>query len=168
MERKDVITFGGSPLTLVGKEIVVGDVAPNFTVTKTDLSPLSLNDLKGKIVVISAMPSIDTPVCELQTIRFNKEATKLEDVVILTVSMDLPFALSRFCGAKDIKNAMTTSDYKDREFSHNYGLYIKELGLTSRAVIIVDKAGKVAYTEYLKEITEEPNYDAALEALKKL
>ena len=155
MERKDVITFGGSPLTLVGKEIVVGDVAPNFTVTKTDLSPLSLNDLKGKTVVISAMPSIDTPV-------------KLEDVVILTVSMDLPFALSRFCGAKDIKNAMTTSDYKDREFSHNYGLYIKELGLTSRAVIIVDKAGKVAYTEYLKEITEEPNYDAALEALKKL
>ena len=168
MERKDVITFGGSPLTLVGKEIVVGDVAPKKKKKKTDLSPLSLNDLKGKTVVISAMPSIDTPVCELQTIRFNKEAAKLEDVVILTVSMDLPFALSRFCGAKDIKNAMTTSDYKDREFSHNYGLYIKELGLTSRAVIIVDKAGKVAYTEYLKEITEEPNYDAALEALKKL
>lgn len=168
MERKDVITFGGSPLTLVGKEVIVGDVAPNFTVIKTDLSPLSLNDLKGKTVVISAMPSIDTPVCEMQTIRFNKEAAKLEDVVILTISMDLPFALNRFCGAKDIKNAITTSDYKDREFSHNYGLYIKELGLTSRAVIIIDKNGKIAYTEYLKEITEEPNYDAALETLKKL
>lgn len=168
MERKDAITFGGSPLTLIGKEVVVGDVAPNFTVTKTDLSPLSLSELKGKTVIISAMPSIDTPVCELQTIRFNKEAAKLNDVVILTISMDLPFALSRFCGAKDIENAITTSDYKDREFSHNYGLYIKELGLVSRAVIIIDKDGKVAYTEYLKEITEEPNYDLALEAIKKL
>ena len=168
MERKDAITFGGSPLTLIGKEVVVGDVAPNFTVTKTDLSPLSLSELKGKTVIISAMPSIDTPVCELQTIRFNKEAAKLNDVVILTISMDLPFALSRFCGAKDIENAITTSDYKDREFSHNYGLYIKELGLVSRAVIIIDKDGKVAYTEYLKEITEDANYDLALEAIKKL
>ncbi|MGL4357736.1 thiol peroxidase [Cetobacterium sp.] len=168
MERKDVITFAGSPLTLVGKEVVVGDVAPNFTVTKTDLSPLSLADLKGKTIVISAMPSIDTPVCELQTIRFNKEAAALENVVILTVSMDLPFALSRFCGAKSIENAITTSDYKDRDFSNNYGLFIKELALVSRAVIIIDKDGKVAYTEYLKEITEEPNYDLALEALKKL
>ncbi|MGL5050363.1 MAG: thiol peroxidase [Fusobacteriaceae bacterium] len=168
MERKNVITFAGSPLTLVGKEILVGDLAPNFTVSKTDLSPLSLTELKGKTIVISAMPSVDTSVCELQTIRFNKEAAKLENVIILTVSMDLPFALSRFCGAKDIKNAITTSDYKDREFSHNYGLYIKELALVSRAVIIIDKDGKVAYTEYLKEITDEPKYDLAIDALKKL
>ncbi|MEG0136534.1 MAG: thiol peroxidase [Cetobacterium sp.] len=166
MERKDAITFGGSPLTLVGKELLVGDTAPNFTVTKTDLSPLSLKEFLGKTVVISAMPSIDTPVCEIQTIRFNKEIEKLQDVVLLTISMDLPFALNRFCGAKDIKNAITTSDYKDREFSHNYGLYIKELGLISRAVIIIDKNGKIRYTEYLKEITEEPDYTKALEALK--
>ncbi len=168
MERNGAITFGGSPLTLVGKEVMVGDIAPNFTVTKTDLSPLSLESLKGKTVVISAMPSIDTPVCEMQTIRFNKEVEKFDDVVLLTISMDLPFALGRFCGAKDIKNAITVSDYKDREFAHNYGLFIKELALISRAVIIIDKDGKVAYKEYLKEITEEPNYDLALEALKNL
>ncbi|MGL5984581.1 MAG: thiol peroxidase [Cetobacterium sp.] len=168
MERKNAVTFAGSPLTLIGKELLVGDVAPDFIVSKTDLSPLSLSDLKGKTVVISAMPSVDTSVCELQTIRFNKEASKFENVVILTVSMDLPFALGRFCGAKDIKNAITTSDYKHREFSHNYGLFIKELALTSRAVIIIDKDGKIAYTEYLKEITEEPKYDSAIEALKNL
>ncbi|WP_297597361.1 thiol peroxidase [uncultured Cetobacterium sp.] len=168
MERKDAITFGGSPLTLVGKEVVIGDNAPNFTVVKTDLSPLSLKDFPGKTIVISAMPSIDTPVCEIQTIRFNKEVEKLDGVILLTISMDLPFALNRFCGAKDIKNAITTSDYKDREFSHNYGLYIKELGLISRAVIIIDKNGKIKYTEYLKEITEEPNYNEALKVLKNL
>lgn len=168
MERKDCITFQGNPLTLVGKEVLVGECAPDFTVVKNDLSPISLSDLKGKTVVLSAMPSIDTPVCELQTIRFNKEAEKLEDVVVLTISMDLPFALGRFCGAKGIENAITTSDSKDRDFSNKYGLYIKELGLTSRAIIIVDKNGKVAYTEYLKEITNEPNYDNALKCLKSL
>lgn len=166
MERKDTITFQGNPLTLVGKEIKVGDIAPNFTVIKNDLSSISLDSLKGKTVVISAMPSIDTPVCEMQTIRFNREASKLEDVVILTVSMDLPFALNRFCGTKGIENAVTTSDYKDREFANSYGLYIKELGLISRAVIIVDRDGKIVYTEYLREITEEPNYEVAMEILK--
>lgn len=168
MEKKDAITFQGNPLTLVGDEIKIGEKAPNFTVTKTDLTPLSLSELSDKVVIISAMPSIDTPVCELQTIRFNKEAEKHPDVVILTVSMDLPFALSRFCGAKDIEKAIVTSDYKDRDFSHKYGLYIKELGLISRAVIIIDKNGVVRYKDYLKEITEEPNYDGALEALKNL
>lgn len=168
MERKDAITFEGNPLTLIGKEVVVGETAPNFTATKVDLTPLSLEELKGKNIVISAVPSIDTPVCELQTIRFNKEISTFKDVVLLTISMDLPFALSRFCGAKGIENAITVSDYKDREFANNYGLYIKELGLISRAVIIVDKDGKVAYKEYLKEITQEPNYNIALEELKKL
>lgn len=168
MERKDAITFEGNPLTLVGNEVIVGEKAPNFTVSKVDLTPLSLEDFKGKNVVISAVPSVDTPVCELQTIRFNKEISTFEDVVLLTVSMDLPFALSRFCGAKGIQNAVTVSDYKDRDFANKYGLYIKELGLISRAVIIVDKNGNVAYKEYLKEITHEPNYDNALEELKKL
>lgn len=168
MERKNAITFEGNPLTLIGNEVNIGDIAPNFTVTKMDLTPLSLTDLKGKNIVISAVPSIDTPVCELQTIKFNHQISTFSDVVLLTVSMDLPFALSRFCGAKGIDNAITVSDYKDREFAKNYGLYIKELGLISRAVIIIDKAGKVTYTEYLKEITHEPNYTAALEALKKL
>ena len=168
MERKGVITFGGNPLTLVGEEILVGQIAPNFTITKNDLSKISLEELKGETVVISAVPSIDTPVCELQTLRFNKEAEKLQNVVVVTVSMDLPFALGRFCGDKNVQNVVTGSDYMEREFAINYGLYIKELGLISRAVFIVDKNGKIAYTEYLKEITQEPNYELVLENLNKM
>ncbi|WP_297406474.1 thiol peroxidase, partial [uncultured Cetobacterium sp.] len=119
MERKNAITFEGNPLTLIGNEVNIGDIAPNFTVTKMDLTPLSLTDLKGKNIVISAVPSVDTPVCELQTIKFNHQISAFSDVVLLTISMDLPFALSRFCGAKGIDNAVTVSDYKDREFAKN-------------------------------------------------
>lgn len=167
-ERVGAITFQGAPLTLVGKEVQTGKKAPNFSLTKNDLSELTLKQLKGKTVVISSIVSIDTPVCELQTIKFNQEASQMKDVVVLTVSTDTPFALDRFCGAKGIKNTITASDYKTRKFSKDYGLFIKELALSSRAVIIIDKNGNVAYKEYLKEITNEPNYDKAMQALKSL
>ena len=117
-------------------------------------------------VVLSTVPSIDTPVCELQTLRFNEEASKLDNTVVITVSMDLPFAFARFCGAKNIENVITASDYKKREFAKEYGLFIEELALISRSVIIIDEYGKIMYSEYVREITEEPNYTRALEALK--
>lgn len=162
MERKNIITFQGAPLTLVGKEIQVGVEAPNFTATKNDLSPISLSDLKGKVVIISAMPSIDTGICELQTIRFNEEAKAHSDIFVMTISQDLPFALGRFCANKGIANAVTVSDYKEREFSNKYGFLVKELSLTSRGVIVIDKNGIVQYVQYVNEITTEPDYDKAL------
>ncbi len=163
MERTNIITFTGNPLTLIGEEIKVGQVAPNFTATKNDLSSLSLSDLKDKVVIISAMPSIDTGICELQTIRFNQEAKKYPNLHIITISMDLPFALGRFCASKGVENATTVSDYKEREFSTKYGFLIKELALTSRGIIVIGKDGIVKYVEYVNEITTEPNYDKALE-----
>ena len=159
------VTFQGNPLTLAGSQIKVGDTAPDFTVTDNDLNPIKLSDTKGKRVFLT-VPSLDTPVCDTEVRRFNQEAAKLGDVTIYTISMDLPFAQARWCGNAGIKNVITASDYKDREFSKNYGLYIKELGLVSRAVIVVDENNKVVYTEYLSEITNEPNYEAALKHVK--
>lgn len=163
MERKNIITFQGAPLTLIGDEIKVGAIAPNFTATKNDLSPISLSDLKGKVVIISAMPSIDTGICELQTIRFNEEAKAHSDIFVMTISVDLPFALGRFCANKGIENAITVSDYKEREFSNKYGFLVKELALTSRGVIVIDKNGTVKHVQYVNEITTEPDYNKALE-----
>lgn len=162
------VTFQGGPLTLEGKMVKVGQKAPEFTLTRNDLSSIKLSDLKGKNVLISSVISVDTPVCDIQTKKFNEEAAKLKDVVVLTVSTDLPFALDRYCATNNIENTITASDYKTREFSKNYGLYIKELGLSSRAIFVIDKNGKITYTEYLKEITNEPNYENALVALKKI
>ncbi|MCR8743872.1 thiol peroxidase [Romboutsia lituseburensis] len=159
------VTFQGSPLTLEGTQIKVGDTAPNFTVVGNDLNPVSLDDTKGKRVFLS-VPSIDTAVCDMEVRRFNTEASKLNNVEVYTISMDLPFAQARWCGAAGIENVKTVSDYKDREFSKNYGVYINELGLLSRAVFVIDENNKVVYVEYLQEITEEPNYEAALNALK--
>lgn len=163
MERKNIITFQGNPLTLLGKEILIGEEAPNFTGTKNDMSPMSLSELKGKTVIISAMPSVDTGICELQTIRFNQEAKKYPNLHIITISMDLPFALSRFCASKGIENATTLSDYKDREFATKYGFLIKELSLIGRGIVVIDKNGIIRHVEYTKEITTEPDYDKALE-----
>lgn len=168
MKRTGIITFQGNPLTLTGKEIKVGEVAPDFTATKNDLSPMKLSDLKGKVVIISAMPSVDTGVCELQTIRFNQEAKKHPELHVITISMDLPFALARFCANKDIENATTLSDYKNREFAEKYGFMIDELGLLTRGILVVDKEGVVRYVEYVKEVTTEPDYSKALEAALKL
>lgn len=159
------VTFQGAPLTLEGTQVKVGDTAPNFTAVGNDLNPVSLNDTKGKRVFLS-VPSIDTPVCDMEVRKFNTEASKLSNVEVYTISMDLPFAQARWCGAAGIENVKTVSDYKDREFGKNYGVYINELGLLSRAVFVVDENNRVVYVEYLQEITEEPNYEAVLNALK--
>ena len=159
------VTFQGNPLTLEGTQVKAGDTAPDFTVVNNDLNPLKLSDTKGKRVFLT-VPSLDTPVCDTEVRRFNQEASKLGDVTIYTISMDLPFAQARWCGSAGIDKVVTASDYKDREFGKNYGVYINELGLLSRAVFVVDENNKVTYVEYLNEITEEPNYDNALAALK--
>lgn len=167
-KRKGIITMGGNPVTLLGKEIKVGDQAPDFTVVDNDLKPYTLKDAGEKVKIISVVPSLDTGVCEFQTIRFNEAAADLGDVVILTVSVDLPFAQKRFCGAKGIDKVITLSDHKDLSFGMNYGFVIEELRLLSRGIVILDKNNSVRYVEYVKEVTEHPNYDRALEEVKKL
>ncbi len=165
MERKNVITFKGNSLTLLGPELKIGDAAPDFTASDAGLKPVKLSDFKGQTVVISVVPSLDTPVCETQTKKFNQEAAALS-AKVLTISLDLPFAQKRFCDAFSIKNVTVLSDYKDREFGNKYGLLIKELGLLSRAVLVVDPNGKITYFETVKEVTQEPNYKAAIEKVK--
>ncbi|MDD3311487.1 thiol peroxidase [Pseudodesulfovibrio sp.] len=168
-ERKGAAAFEGNPLTLVGPELKVGDAAPDFTVTANDLAPASLADYKGKVVIVASVPSLDTPVCDMETRRFNTEAAALgDDVVILTVSMDLPFAQSRWCGAAGVEAVKTLSDHKDASFGLGWGALIKELRLLTRAVFVLDRKGTIAYVQYLKEITEEPDYAAALDAARKL
>lgn len=168
-ETKGIATRGGAPLTLLGEHTVVGEIAPDFTAIDATFTPVKLSDFKGKIVIISIFPSIDTPVCATQTREFNKRATSFgDDVVVLGVSKDLPFALGRFCGAEGIKNVHTLSDFMASEFGLKYGFLIKEMMLLSRGVVIVDKCGKVAYVEYLSDIAHEPNYDAAIAKLKEL
>jgi len=169
MERQNAITFKGGPLTLVGPEPTVGQPAPDFTAAANDLSPYTLSDDKGKVVVISAVPSLDTPVCDTQTRKFNETAGSLgDDVVIVTVSMDLPFAQARWCGAAGVERVKTVSDYKNADFGNKYGLLIKELHLLARAVLVVDQQGTVQYYQLVPEVTEEPDYDAAIAAVKKL
>ncbi len=169
IERPGLVTLKGNPFTLLGPELKVGEVAPDFVVTANDLSPVKLSDFKGKVCVISSVPSLDTPVCDTSTRRFNKEATELgSDVAILTVSMDLPFAQARWCGAAGVKNVQTLSDYKDAAFGLAYGLLIKELRLLARAAIVIDKEGKIQYIGLVKEIAEEPDYDAILSVIRKL
>ncbi|MEW8974203.1 MAG: thiol peroxidase [Tissierellaceae bacterium] len=167
-KRKNLITMGGEPMTLVGKEIKVGDKAPDFTALKTDLTPYSLKDAEDKIKIISVVPSLDTGVCELQTIRFNEMASELGDIVILTISVDLPFAQSRFCGAKGIDKVITLSDHRDLDFGMKYGFVLEELRLLSRGIVILDRDNTVKHVEYVKEVTNHPDYDKALEEVKKL
>ncbi|HDP79950.1 MAG TPA: thiol peroxidase [Spirochaetes bacterium] len=167
MEKNGVVTFKGGPVTLVGPDIKPGDTAPNFTVLGNAMNPVSLSDYRGQVVILSVVPSLDTPVCELQTRHFNQEAVKL-NAKVLTISMDLPFAQKRFCDSFKIENVLTLSDFRDREFGRNWGLIIKELGLLARAVYVIDREGKVAYREIVKEIGEQPDYAAALEAARKL
>lgn len=168
-ETKNITSHSGNPLTLLGEPTVKGEVAPNFTVVDTKGKEVHLSDFKGKIVVITVFPSIDTPVCASQTRHFNREATTLgKDVVVLTVSKDLPFALGRFCAAEGLQNIHTLSDYRESDFGLKYGYLIKENKLLSRGTVIVDKDGKVIYVEYVDDITKEPNYHAALETLKSL
>lgn len=166
-ERSGAITFKGNPMTLVGEAVAVGQLAPDFTVLGNDLSPVKLSSYRGKVVILSSVPSLDTPVCDTQTRRFNEEAGTLGGAAaVLTISMDLPFAQKRWCGAADAENVVTVSDYKDRAFGQAYGLYIKELGLLARAVLVVDKEGTVQYSQLVGEVTQEPDYEAAIAAAK--
>lgn len=162
-------TFKGNPITLVGPQIKVGDKAPNFTVNKNLLTEATLADYAGKIKLISVVPSLDTGVCDQQTRRFNEEASKLGDnVVILTISVDLPFAQARWCGAAGVDKVETLSDYKTKSFGQAYGVLIQELQLLMRSIFVVDASDTVRYVEYLGEMTEHPNYEAAIAAVKAL
>jgi thiol peroxidase len=160
------VTMKGSPLTLLGPLPKVGERAPDFAALGNDLQPVKLSAFRGKKVVISSVPSLDTPVCDLQTRRFNAEAERLgPDVPILTISMDLPFAQARWCGAAGVKNVRTLSDHRDAAFGKAFGLLVEELRLLARAVLIVDRVGIIRYVQLVKEIGQEPDYDAALAAL---
>lgn len=168
-ERSGIITFKGNPMTLVGSALNVGDKAPAFTAVDTGLAPVSLADFSGKIKIISAVPSLDTPVCDTETRRFNQEAAALPDnVVLLTVSMDLPFAQKRWCGAAGIDRVKTLSDYRDRAFGLAYGVLIKELMLLSRVIFVIDSTDTIRYIQIVPEVTSEPDYAAVLAAAKAL
>lgn len=166
-ERKGSITMKGNSLTLVGSELRLGDRAPDFEILGNDLTPVKLSAFSGKVRIISTVPSLDTPVCDIETRRFNEEAGRLgPDVVILTVSMDLPFAQKRWCGASGVEKVVTLSDHYDASFGRSYGVLIKELRLLARAVFVVDRDGIVKYIQIVKEMTNEPNYDEVLNAVK--
>jgi thiol peroxidase len=166
-ERKEVVKFKGNPLTLLGKELKVGDTAPDAAVLANDLSEVKISGFRGKVCVICTVPSLDTPVCDIQTRKFNEQAGSLgEDVVVLTISMDLPFAQKRWCGAANVENVQTLSDHAKAEFGTAFGILIKELRLLARTVFVVDKEGVIRYIEIVEEVTNEPDYEAALTAVK--
>jgi thiol peroxidase len=167
-ERANAITLKGNPMTLLGNELKVGDVAPDATVVANDLSEVKLSSYKGKKLIISAMPSIDTPVCDLEGQRFNKEAANLKDVVVLNVTVDLPFAQKRWCGATGSTNMVTLSDYRYGSFGENYGVLIKGIKLLARCIFVVDAAGKIRYIQLVKEVAQEPDYAAVLNAVNAL
>jgi thiol peroxidase len=166
-ERSGAVTMKGTPLTLLGKQLKVGDPAPDFEALDNDLKPVKLSSYRGKVCVISSVPSLDTPVCDMETRRFNQEAGKLgDDVVILTISMDLPFANKRWCGAAGVDEVITLSDHREAAFGTAYGILIKELRLLARAIFVVDKEGIIRYIQLVKEIAEEPDYSAVISAAK--
>lgn len=167
-ERMNVTKFKGNPLTVIGPEIKAGQPAPEFQVLAQDLSPVTLANSTGKIRLISVVPSLDTPVCDQQTRRFNEEAATLPNVAMLTISMDLPFAQKRWCGTAGIDKVQVLSDHKDASFGTAYGTLIKELRLLARSIFVVDAGGTVRYVEYVPEVTSHPNYDAALAAARSL
>jgi thiol peroxidase len=168
-ERVGAVIFGGKPATLLGNELKVGDAAPDFTAVGNDLKPVALSQFKGKVVVVASVPSLDTPTCDLETRRFNAEAVKLgPDVVILTVSMDLPFAQKRWCGAAGVDRVITVSDHRDASFGTAYGVLVKDVRLLARAVFVVDRQGVIRYIQLVKETGKEPDYAPVLEAVKGL
>jgi thioredoxin-dependent peroxiredoxin len=166
MERPGAMTLRGNPFTLIGPELKPGDAAPDFTLVDNGLKPVTLKDTGSQVRIISVVPSLDTPVCDAQTKRFNDEVAKLPGVVILAVSMDLPFAQKRWCGAFGVDNVKTLSDHKEASFGSHYGTLIKELRLESRAIFVVDGRNQIRYVEYVKEMTDYPNYEAALSAAR--
>jgi thiol peroxidase len=169
VERTGVATMKGNPLTLIGPELKVGDQAPDFKINKDLVTEAGLSDFKGKVKLISVVPSLDTRVCDAQTRRFNEEAAKLGDrVAVLTISVDLPFAQDRFCSVAGIDNVTVLSDYKARQFGQAYGVLIKELQLDMRSIFVIDEADTIRYVQYVREMSEHPDYEAALKAVKSL
>jgi thiol peroxidase len=171
MARSGAVTFKGAPLTLVGEEVQVGQPAPDFRLHYFDggLKTITLADVKGKPTIISVVPSLDTPVCQTQTKRFNEDLGALGSRInALTVSLDLPFAMNRFCGAENVTNIRSASDYQDRSFGRSWGMLIDELKLLARGVFVLDANGKVVYAETVKEVADQPNYERAMAALKGL
>ena len=168
-ERTGLVAMKGDGLTLLGDAVRTGQKAPDFEVVANDLSTVRFSSFSGKVCVISSVPSLDTSVCDTMTRRFNEEAGKLgEDVVVLTISMDLPFAQKRWCGSAGIENVQTLSDYRDASFAKAYGVLIKELRLLARAVFVVNKEGVLRHIQIVPELTNEPDYEAALNAVKQL
>ncbi|MSM40031.1 MAG: thiol peroxidase [Geobacter sp.] len=167
-ERTGIITFKGNPMTLLGPELKVGDRAPDFRVVDNGLAPVTLADLSG-ITIISCVPSLDTPVCDTETRRFNQEAAALPDqATLLTISLDLPFAQKRWCGAAGIDKIKVLSDYQDRSFGQAYGVLIKELKLLSRSIFVIDGTNTIRYIQHVPEVTQEPDYAAVIQAAKAL
>jgi thioredoxin-dependent peroxiredoxin len=168
-ERDGIVTMKGNPITLMGTEPQVGDKAPDFVAIDNDLNPVTFDSFRGKVCIVSSVPSLDTPVCDMETRRFNDEAGRLDDdVEILTISMDLPFAQKRWCGAAGVDRVQTLSDHRDAAFGQAYGVLIKGFRLLARAVFVVDKEGTIRYIELVKEIASEPDYDSLLTAVKEL
>ncbi|MDD3390662.1 MAG: thiol peroxidase [Synergistaceae bacterium] len=169
MERKGITTMKGNPMTLIGPELKPGDKAPDFTVLDQTMAPKTLKDFDGKFKIISVTPSLDTPVCDLQIHWFNEDAANQpQDVAVLNISMDLPFAIKRFCATGGIDKAMALSDHRDASFGTNWGVLMKELRLLARSIFIVDKENVIRYVQIVPEQTAEPDYEAALKALKEL
>ncbi len=167
-ERAAAITLKGNPMTLVGDELKVGDKAPDFSLKAVDMSDKTLADFAGKVKIISVVPSLDTPICDTQTRKFNEEAGGLDNVVVLTVSVDLPMAQKRWCGAAGVENVVCLSDFKDHSFGPAYGVRIKEVGLLARQVMVVDQNDTIQYVQLVPEVAEEPDYAPALAKAKEL
>jgi thiol peroxidase len=168
-ERTGIVTIKGNPLTLVGNEIKVGNVAPNFELLDNDLNPVKFSSFRGKVCIISSVPSLDTPVCDLETRKFSDAIGKMgSDVAMLTISMDLPFAQKRWCGSAGITNVQTLSDHRDASFGLAYGMLIKELRLLARAVFVVDRGGVIRHIQLVNEVTNEPDYERILSVAKEI
>ena len=168
-ERTGIVTVGGNPVTLLGNEITSGDPAPDAELLDNDLQPVKLSDYRGKVCILSSVGSLDTVTCDIETRRFNTEAAELgSDIAILTVSMDLPFAQKRWCGAAGVDKVVTLSDHRNAEFGKAYGVLVKESRLLARALFVVDRQGTVRYTQIVKELADEPDYGPVLQAAREL
>jgi thiol peroxidase len=159
------ITFKGGKLTVTGRELKVGDTLPSFKLVGNDMKDITNEDFKGKKLILVVVPSLDTPVCQIEVKKFNEEASKRKDIAVLAVSLDLPFAQKRWCGSEGVSNVTSASDYKYRSFGESFGTYIVELGLLARAIFSVNEKGVITHVEYVPEIAQEPEYDAALKAV---
>ena len=168
-ERTGVVTVKGNPLTLLGTEVKIGDAAPDAILVDQELSPVELSSFRKKVCVLASVPSLDTPVCDTETRRFNEEAGQLgSDVQIIAISMDLPFAQKRWCGAAGVEHVTTLSDHRDAAFGTAYGVLIKELRLLARAVFVLDPDGVVKHVQMVKELTDQPDYDTVMDAVRNL